>query len=235
MEENIENLMPFSLNEENDILISARDIHEFLNVKTSFRLWFPRMTEYGFEEEEDYYKVYERVSTSGGSQTVVDYMISIDMAKEIAMIQRSPEGKTARKYFISIEKKFKSAQRAISTLLEMTQNNLKNTNQRKSQEYIVEEKTINSGTNFRDTAKILGVRENLLVNWLLINKYCYRDKHGKIKPYAKFMEFFAMKDFSTDYGHRGTQTLINKKGREAFKRYLTNENIIKNNEVKLLE
>lgn len=99
--------------------------------------------------------------------------------------------------------------------------------------YIKEEKSRTLNTNFRDTSKLFGVRENLLVNWLLLSNYCYRDKKGNIKPYAKFMDCFHMKEFSCESGHSGVQTLINPKGREFFRNLLVNENVIK--EVKLLE
>lgn len=134
----------------------------------------------------------------------------------------------------------------IKGLLEITNNNFQNSSN-KSTNYtdVTKEKllvtknldnvTSNLTTNFRDTAKIIGVRENLLVNWLLLNNYCYRDKKGNIKPYAKSMEFFAMREFTTSSGHSGTQTLINSKGREAFKNMLIDENVIKNNDIKYWE
>lgn len=64
-------------------------------------------------EGEDYQKTYTKVFTTQGEQTVVDYMISIDMAKEIAILQQSEKGKMARRYFINVEKKLKSAQVAL--------------------------------------------------------------------------------------------------------------------------
>lgn len=246
MEQDLQKLIPFTLDDDNHILISAKELHQFLQIRTSFRVWFGRMIEYGFEENEDYKKVYINNDTVGGNQTVVDYMMKIDMAKEISMIQRSKRGKAVRKYFISVEQKFKVAQIAIKNLLEITNNNYQNLSDKsKSYTYSTKEKllvtekldnvTSNLTTNFRDTAKIIGVRENLLVNWLLLNNYCYRDQKGNIKPYAKSMEFFSMREFTTSSGHSGTQTLINSKGREAFKNMLIDENVIKNSEMKLLE
>ena len=169
MEENLQNIIPFEVNEENDILVSARKLYNFLDIKTLFRTWFPRMTEYGFEEGEDYIKLYEKSNTSGGEQMIVDYMMKIDMAKEIAMIQRSEKGKAARKYFIEVEKKFKTANIALANLLKLTNDN-SNTNEVKILE---DNPNSNLITNFRDSAKIIGVRENMLVNYLLINNFCY--------------------------------------------------------------
>lgn len=60
MEGKLENLIPISITEESDVLISARDLHDFLEIKTNFRIWYPRMIDYGFVEKEDYQKVYEK-------------------------------------------------------------------------------------------------------------------------------------------------------------------------------
>ena len=73
--------------------VSARELHERLNIGTKFATWFPRMTEYGFDEGIDYSTCYPKLgSESHGGQNMVDYNISVDMAKQICMIQRTPEG-----------------------------------------------------------------------------------------------------------------------------------------------
>ena len=86
---------------------SARELHEFLEIKTKFSMWFSRMKEYGFSENIDYARVLQKCATLGGIQEVVDYAISINMAKEISMIQRNEKGQEARKYFIACENKLK--------------------------------------------------------------------------------------------------------------------------------
>jgi len=95
------------VNYENDrITVLARDLHEFLEIKTGFRHWFPRMCEYGFEEGIDFNPVIFDHPQNG--QPIKDYQLTLDMAKEIAMIQRNECGKQARQYFIECEKKVKS-------------------------------------------------------------------------------------------------------------------------------
>ncbi len=84
--------------------VSARELHEKLGIKTEFRKWFPRMCEYGFTDDTDYKRVSQKCPTLGGEQEMVDYEISIDMAKEICMLQRTPQGKKVRQYLISLEK-----------------------------------------------------------------------------------------------------------------------------------
>lgn len=87
-----------------NMTVSARELHEKLNIGTEFRKWFPRMCEYGFAENEDFKRVSQKCPTLGGMQEVVDYEITINMAKEICMIQRTPEGKKCREYLINLEK-----------------------------------------------------------------------------------------------------------------------------------
>jgi phage anti-repressor protein len=81
--------------------VSARELYNFLEVKTEFKDWMPRMLEYGFEEALDFSSF---LSESTGGRPSKEYALSLDMAKEIAMLQRTPKGKEARQYFIAMEK-----------------------------------------------------------------------------------------------------------------------------------
>lgn len=76
-------------NEEGEQLVSARELHEFLKINTRFDKWFIRMCEYGFSESNDFTRVAQKCPTFGGMQTIIDYAITIDMAKELSMIQRT--------------------------------------------------------------------------------------------------------------------------------------------------
>lgn len=76
-------------------------------------------------------------------------------------------------------------------------------------------------TNIRDTAKQLHIKQTAFTKWLIENNFCYRDVRGKIKPYADKMEYFELKEFTTDWGHSDTQTLITPKGKEAFRLLLS--------------
>ena len=75
------------------------------------------MCEYGFEENVDFIRVSQKCPTLGGIQEKVDYAISIDMAKELSMIQRTDKGKQARLYFIECEKKLKEVDKKANLLL----------------------------------------------------------------------------------------------------------------------
>ena len=96
-------------NESGQILVSGRELHEFLEVKSEYRHWFPRMTEYGFTENSDFVAIGQKRTTAQGNETTyMDHHLTIDMAKEISMLQRSEKGKQARQYFIDVEKRWNS-------------------------------------------------------------------------------------------------------------------------------
>lgn len=90
--------------------VMGRDLHRFLEVGAEYRHWFPRMIAYGFEEGKDYTVKNDRVQDSlGRERDALNHIISLDMAKEISMIQRTDKGKQARQYFIECEKRAQSA------------------------------------------------------------------------------------------------------------------------------
>ncbi len=89
--------------------VSARELHEKLGIETRFNDWFKRMCEYGFEEKVDFVAITQkRVTAQGNETTFTDYAITLDMAKEICMIQRTEIGKKFRQYFIEAEKQFRN-------------------------------------------------------------------------------------------------------------------------------
>lgn len=97
--------------------VSARDLHEKLNIATRFNDWFPRMTEYGFAEGTDFYSKMSKSENGGRPST--DYDISVDMAKQICMIQRTPEGKECRQYLIDLEKAWNTPEQVFARALKM--------------------------------------------------------------------------------------------------------------------
>ena len=91
--------------------VSARDLHRFLEITERFSNWFERQLQYGFIESVDYQGC--EVFNTLANQTLTDYALTIDTAKEISMLQRTEKGKQARRYFIEMEKKAK--QLALNT------------------------------------------------------------------------------------------------------------------------
>lgn len=102
--------------------VSARDLHDFLEVKTAYKDWFPRMCEYGFTEGEDFCSF---LSESTGGRPAQDAVLTIDMAKELCMIQRNKKGKQARQYFLQIEKDWNSPEKVMARALQIAGDKLK--------------------------------------------------------------------------------------------------------------
>ena len=102
--------------------VSARELYEGLEIKTAFKDWFPRMAAYGFEENQDFILVAQKRATNNPKNPVAtynDYQISVDMAKQICMIQRSEKGKQYRQYFIDLEKAWNTPEQIFARALKM--------------------------------------------------------------------------------------------------------------------
>lgn len=112
-----------------DPAVSARDLHEFLEVKTAYKDWFPRMCEYGFSHGIDFNPLkIERVQQEGNrmvSRMVDDAILTIDMAKEICMLQRNEKGKIARQYFLQLEKDWNSPEKVMARALRIADKRIK--------------------------------------------------------------------------------------------------------------
>lgn len=110
------NLINVTLNENQEPVVSGRQLHKVLGVRTAYKDWFPRMTEYGFAENEDFSSF---LSKSTGGRPKQDHVLKLDMAKEIAMIQRTDKGKEVRQYFIQVEKDFNSPEKIMARALKI--------------------------------------------------------------------------------------------------------------------
>lgn len=98
---------------ENGKAVNARELHEFLEVKDKFATWINRKIEqYGFLENEDYISLSQKCE--GNNATTIDYILTMDTAKEIAMVQNNDKGSQARKYFIAVEKKYKQVTKTMT-------------------------------------------------------------------------------------------------------------------------
>ena len=214
--------------------VSGRELHEFLEVKTKYADWFHRMREYGFTEGVDFTLVAQKRETNNPKNPYTDYLdhqLTIPMAKELCMIQRTERGKMARQHFLSIEKAWNTPEMVMSRALKMADQTIQhlqiensrllvvNANLQPKAEYFDELVDRNLLTNFRDTAKELKVQEKTFIGFLIDRKYIYRDKKGQLKPYAdKNNGLFEIKEAKNEKtGWVGTQTLITPKGRESFR------------------
>lgn len=109
-------LINVTLNENQEPVVSGRQLHEALGVNSRYTTWFDRMKEYGFTEGQDFLP---NLGKSTGGRQATDHVIKLDMAKEIAMIQRTERGKQVRQYFIQIEKDFNSPEKIMARALLM--------------------------------------------------------------------------------------------------------------------
>ena len=208
--------------------VLARDLHQFLEIGSEFSHWFKRMCEYGFSEGTDFSPF---LTESSGGRPAQDAQLTIDMAKEICMLQRNERGKQARQYFIQLEKDWNSPEKVMARALQIADKRIralevanaeltveKQIMQPKA-DYFDELVDRNLLTSFRETAKQLEVKEKELISFLLEKKYLYRDKKGKLQPYANKNDgLFEIKEcFNDKTNWSGTQTLITPKGRETFR------------------
>ena len=93
--------------------VSARELHKFLEITERFGNWFERMLQYGFTENHDFTSVKSFTLVNNGAQRELDdYALTLDCAKEIAMLQRSEKGKMARQYFIECEKQLRAKEQS---------------------------------------------------------------------------------------------------------------------------
>lgn len=98
-------LFNFKRNNDGTVAVSGRELHRGLKIGTRYNDWLERMLKYGFEENIDYIaNTQKRVTAQGNQTTYVDHIMTLDMAKEISMIQRSEIGRKIRGYFIKVER-----------------------------------------------------------------------------------------------------------------------------------
>lgn len=109
-------LINVTLNDSHEPVVSGRQLHEALGVNSRYTTWFDRMKEYGFTEGQDFLP---NLGKSTGGRQATDHIIKLDMAKEIAMIQRTDKGKEVRQYFIQVEKDFNSPEKIMARALLM--------------------------------------------------------------------------------------------------------------------
>lgn len=115
-----------TLNESHEPIVSGRTLHRELGVGTEYAKWMTRMTEYGFVEGQDFNSVkIDEVRQEGNrhvKREIIDHALKLDMAKEIAMIQRTEKGKEVRQYFIQVERDYNSPEKIMARALLMANN-----------------------------------------------------------------------------------------------------------------
>ena len=117
-----------NINQELIETVSARDLHNWLEVGRDFSTWLKdRISKYSFVENQDYImlpKFGEHNKNTHGGNNKIDYFLTLDMAKELAMLERSDKGRMVRRYFIECEKKLKTKYPTTLSSIETTLNTL---------------------------------------------------------------------------------------------------------------
>ena len=184
--------------------VSARELYEQLHIKTAFKDWFPRMCEYGFEEGKDFCSKLSETSEKGGRPSK-DADISVDMAKQICMIQRTPEGKRIRQYFIDLEKAWNTPEQVMARALKIanrTIDSLKehNTkliedNERMKPKEIFADAVSASHTSILigDLAKLIcqngyKIGQKRLFEWMRDKGYLIKSGNSRNMPLQRFVE-----------------------------------------------
>jgi anti-repressor protein len=181
-------LIQTSQNGNGEITLSGRELHEFLDVKSNYSTWFERMTEYGFVEDVDYVLLsnFEKQNGSGGHNRV-DHQIKLDMAKEIAMIQRTEKGKEARQYFLQVEKAWNSPEMIIKRAMEF-----------QNKKILFLETKIHEEKPYTDFGKVVAICDGA-INVGAFAKLIY-EKHGINIGRNKLMEWLREKGYLIKQG-----------------------------------
>ena len=217
--------------------VSARELHAFLQVQTKFADWVrSRIADYDFLENQDFVCVSENSETqrADGQRGIItrkEYYITLDMAKELSMVERNEQGKEARRYFIECEKRLKGSMTRLSyaQALRAYADEVEAREKLEQQLALAEPKVeyfdalVNRNLllNFTTVAKELGVKRKVLIGYLLENNYIYRDANNNLLPYSQHTpHLFEVKEYTKD-NYAGVQTLVTPRGRETFRLLLS--------------
>ena len=215
------NLINVTLNENQEPVVSGRQLHQVLGVKTAYKDWFKRMTEYGFTENEDFLLLKNEQQTGRGGHNKINHVLKLDMAKEIAMIQRTDKGKEVRQYFIQVEKDFNSPEKIMARALKIADRKiikLEATIEEQRPKVIFANAVSASHTSILvgDFAKLmrqngLNFGQNRMFAWLRENGYLISRKgHSWNMPTQKAMDLGLFEIKETTINHSDGHISINK-------------------------
>ena len=208
--------------ENGEQLVSARELYEFLELdKSQWARWTKKNIEEIFEENQEY----QRLDIVSNGNNTTEYVLKLDVAKELAMLSRSEKGKEIRKYFIELEKAWNSPEKIMARALQIANHQIETYKQQiEYQKPLVEfaDKMLGSKDSLliRVYAKLLNdeglkIGEKKLYSWFRDNGYLNRSN----EPYQQYMEYFEVKvsTYDTPFGTKtNTTTLIKPKGQLYF-------------------
>ena len=221
-----------TLNENQEPIVSGRTLHKELGVQTEYKKWFGRMAEYGFTEGDDFVRVTQKWDTPGGIQNVTDHALKLDMAKEIAMIQRTEKGKQVRQYFIQVERDYNSPEKIMARALNIANTRLsllETTLEQMKPKALFADAVAASKTSILigELAKIItqngyNIGQNRLFGWLRDRGYLHRGGSSRNLPTQRYMEMGLFEIKETTHTNPDGTVLITKttkvtgKGQQYF-------------------
>lgn len=225
--------------------VNARDLHANLGVGRDFPTWIrDRITKYGFIEGKDYQRLESLSSPVSGSskarpQITFEYYTTLAMAKELAIVENNDKGREIRQYLIKVEQAWNTPELIIARALQVSNEMISNLHKRlAAAEYTIEIQQSKAeyydtlvdrqnNLNIRTTAKEFGIKQSDFVQFLLENKYLYRDAKKRLQPYAEYISsgMFTMKEWLNDKS-AGSQVLITVEGRDILLQQLKQEGLL---------
>ncbi|WP_336877584.1 phage antirepressor KilAC domain-containing protein [Staphylococcus nepalensis] len=184
---NISQMFNIQEKENGEIAISGRELHEALEIKTQYTKWFERMTEYGYQENIDYIAISQkRLTAQGNVTTYIDHALTIDTAKEIAMIQRNEIGRAVRQHFIRIEDAWNSPEMIVERALQIQTNKVEKLEaqvEENKPKVLFADSVVGSQSSILvgELAKLLkqngvDIGQNRLFEWMRENGYLIKQK-----------------------------------------------------------
>ena len=227
-------LIQVEVNDNQEPVVSARMLHEYLESKERFSKWFDKVREYDFVEGDDFTSVpFSTVVNNGAVREFEDYALRLDMAKEACMISKLPKGKQARKYFIQIEKDWNSPEKLMARALKVADSKIHLLESRiveQAPKVLFADAVSSSAASIliRELAKLIcqngyDIGEKRLFQWLRENGYLIK-RHGSDynSPTQKSMEMglFEIKETAITHSN-GTVTIsktskVTGKGQQYF-------------------
>lgn len=223
--EKMNQIIKINTNEQGEVNVSARELYEALEVKKRFSAWFETNSKQLIENV-DFRSVLVGTQQNqyGGVKKLQDYSLTVDAAKQIAMMSGTDKGREIRLYFIEVEKQWNSPELMLSRSLQYANSKLI------GYETQIAELTPKAELNdvfiatggaigVREAAKELNVKQNEFIDNLLNGKYVYRSSgyHGRLQPYKKHVpKLFVLKSGSANGVEFTPQVLITPYGREFF-------------------
>mgnify|MGYP005771207735 CR=1 FL=1 len=207
--------------------VSGRELHEALGLESNYTTWMKRMCEYGFSEGNDFTTCFPNLESENqhGGQNKIDHQLTIPMAKELCMLQRTEKGKFWRQYFINVEEKWNSPEAIMARALQLSNVKLKQLEttvsdlqkqmeQDKPKVLFADSVTASSSSILiGELAKLIkqngvDIGQRRLFEWMRVNGYLIKRKGSEYNlPTQRSMEQGLMEIKETSVVHTGYTTI----------------------------